>query len=67
MGTRLAAVAAMNPKPHPLPDPAVERRPPADREHEPEPVDLGSESVAGEEDPGAALEPPPAPIERRGR
>jgi hypothetical protein len=26
--------------------------------HEPSPVDLGSESVAGEEDPGASAEPP---------
>jgi hypothetical protein len=29
--------------------------------HEPAPVDLGCESVAGEEDPGASAEPPAAP------
>ena len=29
--------------------------------HTPQPVDLSQESVAGEEDPGASLEPPPQP------
>lgn len=28
--------------------------------HDPAPVDLGNESVAGEEDPGASAEPPSA-------
>lgn len=37
--------------------PAVEEPlPPADT-----PVDLSQESVAGEEDPGAGMEPPPGP------
>jgi hypothetical protein len=30
------------------------------RDHQPAPVDLSTESVAGEEDPGASLDLPPA-------
>ena len=34
------------------------RSPPRTPPREPAPVDIGSESVAGEEDPGASVEPP---------
>jgi hypothetical protein len=39
-------------------------KPPDDKAHKPAPVDLSEESVAGEEDPGAAfedVEDPPQP------
>ncbi|WP_280156239.1 hypothetical protein [Piscinibacter sp. XHJ-5] len=38
------------------PDPA-----PPDKSHQPAPVDLSEESIAGEEDPGAALDTEPDP------
>ena len=45
--------------------PAPQAPVPADPQHAPSPIDLTEESVAGEEDPGAALEdiftPPVAP------
>ncbi len=45
------------------------RSPPRTPPREPAPVDIGSESVAGEEDPGASVEPPGGTREgrRRGR
>jgi hypothetical protein len=46
-----------NPRPGPAP-PRHDLDRPA---HDPAPVDLGSESVAGEEDPGASIEPPSNP------
>jgi hypothetical protein len=46
-----------NPRPNPARPPHVLDRP----AHDPAPVDLGSESVAGEEDPGASIEPPSDP------
>jgi hypothetical protein len=42
-------------------DKRTKRRAPRDETpaaHEPEPVDIASESIAGEEDPGAWIEPP---------
>jgi hypothetical protein len=41
----------------PSPPRSTPRTPP----REPAPVDMGSESVAGEEDPGASVEPPAGP------
>ena len=38
--------------------PTPPRAPPRTPPREPAPVDIGSESVAGEEDPGASGEPP---------
>jgi hypothetical protein len=47
------------PRPRPeLPKPMPPAAPAPDHDHDPAPVDLGCESVAGEEDPGASLEPP---------
>lgn len=36
-------------------------------DHEPAPVDIASESVAGEEDPGASVEPPASDASERDR
>jgi hypothetical protein len=41
--------------------PSPPRSPPRKPPREPAPVDIGSESVAGEEDPGASVEPPADP------
>ena len=38
---------------------------PSPAQHQPEPVDIASESAAGEEDPGASVEPPPAPTDKQ--
>jgi hypothetical protein len=58
---RYARKASMDAPPPPAPGTP---NPPHDAAHPPAPVDLAEESIAGEEDPGAALDEgivPPAP------
>jgi hypothetical protein len=66
---------AQDPAPNAAPEahPSSERKAPQPKEsHAPQPVDLASESIAGEEDPGASIDlalgatapaPPQAPAE----